>query len=240
MAHYLKPLDATQQPAWQALRTQRERMQQFSLRDAFAADPQRFKRYSLSHGGLFLDYSKNLIDEQSLAQLLQLAEQMQLRPAIEALFAGARVNASEGRPALHTALRRPVGERVLVDGVDVMPQVHRVLGQMTELVQRIHNALWRGYTEKPITDVVNIGIGGSFLGPQLVSEALLPFAQRTQCGAGQAPPLRPASVAIQNNGNMAGEDGQARLLRLFRTKNRHYISNSSFSFLSARSSTFFT
>ena len=178
MAHYLKPLDATQQPAWQALRTQRERMQQFSLRDAFAADPQRFKRYSLSHGGLFLDYSKNLIDEQSLAQLLQLAEQMQLRPAIEALFAGARVNASEGRPALHTALRRPVGERVLVDGVDVMPQVHRVLGQMTELVQRIHNALWRGYTEKPITDVVNIGIGGSFLGPQRVSEALLPFAQR--------------------------------------------------------------
>ncbi len=178
MAHYLKPLDATQQPAWQALRTQRERMQQFSLRDAFAADPQRFKRYSLSHGGLFLDYSKNLIDEQSLAQLLQLAEQMQLRPAIETLFAGQRVNTSEGRPALHTALRRPVGERVLVDGVDVMPQVHRVLGQMTELVQRIHNALWRGYTEKPITDVVNIGIGGSFLGPQLVSEALLPFAQR--------------------------------------------------------------
>ncbi len=178
MAHYLKPLDATQQPAWQALRTQRERMQQFSLREAFTADPQRFKRYSLSHGGLFLDYSKNLIDEQSLAQLLQLAEQMQLRPAIETLFAGQRVNASEGRPALHTALRRPVGERVLVDGVDVMPQVHRVLGQMTELVQRIHNALWRGYTEKPITDVVNIGIGGSFLGPQLVSEALLPFAQR--------------------------------------------------------------
>ncbi|HYQ38497.1 MAG TPA: glucose-6-phosphate isomerase [Pseudomonas sp.] len=178
MEHYLKPLDATQQPAWQALRTERERMQQFNLRDAFAADPQRFKRYSLSHGGLFLDYSKNLIDEQSLAQLLQLAEQVQLRPAIEALFAGQRVNASEGRPALHTALRRPVGERVLVDGVDVMPQVHRVLGQMTELVQRIHNGLWRGYTEKPITDVVNIGIGGSFLGPQLVSEALLPFAQR--------------------------------------------------------------
>ena len=178
MEHYLKPLDATQQPAWQALREQRARMQSFSLRDAFAADPQRFKRYSLSHGGLFLDYSKNLIDEQSLGQLLQLAEQMRLRPAIEALFAGAPVNASERRPALHTALRRPVGERVLVDGVDVMPQVHRVLGQMTELVQRIHNGLWRGYTEKPITDVVNIGIGGSFLGPQLVSEALLPFAQR--------------------------------------------------------------
>ncbi len=178
MEHYLQPLDATQLPAWQALREQRARMQDFSLREAFASDPQRFARYSLSRGGLFLDYSKNLIDAPSLACLLELAEQVRLRPAIEALFEGRPVNASERRPALHTALRRPIGERVLVDGVDVMPQVHRVLGQMTELVQRIHNGLWRGYTEKPITDVVNIGIGGSFLGPQLVSEALLPFAQR--------------------------------------------------------------
>lgn len=178
MEHYLQPLDATQLPAWQALREQRARMQDFSLREAFASDPQRFARYSLSRGGLFLDYSKNLIDAPSLACLLELAEQVRLRPAIEALFEGRPVNASERRPALHTALRRPIGERVLVDGVDVMPEVHRVLGQMTELVQRIHNGLWRGYTEKPITDVVNIGIGGSFLGPQLVSEALLPFAQR--------------------------------------------------------------
>lgn len=178
MQHYLQPLDATQLPAWQALREQRARMQDFSLREAFASDPQRFARYSLSRGGLFLDYSKNLIDAPSLACLLELAEQVRLRPAIEALFEGRPVNASERRPALHTALRRPIGERVLVDGVDVMPEVHRVLGQMTELVQRIHNGLWRGYTEKPITDVVNIGIGGSFLGPQLVSEALLPFAQR--------------------------------------------------------------
>ena len=178
MPHYLKPLDATQQPAWQALRTQREQMQTFNLREAFAADPQRFQRYSLSRGGLFLDYSKNLIDARSHALLIELAEQMNLRQAIEQLFAGAPLNASENRPALHTALRRPIGEQVLVNGVNVMPEVHRVLGQMTELVQRIHNGLWRGFTEKPITDVVNIGIGGSFLGPQLVSEALLPFAQR--------------------------------------------------------------
>jgi len=178
MHHYLKPQDATQQPAWQALRAQREQMQAFNLREAFAADPQRFQRYSLSRGGLFLDYSKNLIDARSHALLIDLAEQMNLRQAIEQLFAGAPVNASENRPALHTALRRPIGEQVLVNGVDVMPEVHRVLGQMTELVQRIHNGLWRGFTEKPITDVVNIGIGGSFLGPQLVSEALLPFAQR--------------------------------------------------------------
>lgn len=178
MHHYLKPLDATQQPAWQALRAQREQMQTFNLRKAFAADPQRFQRYSLNSGGLFLDYSKNLIDARCHQLLVELAEQMNLRQAIEQLFAGAPVNASEHRPALHTALRRPIGERVLVAGDDVMPEVHRVLGQMTELVQRIHNGLWRGFTEKPITDVVNIGIGGSFLGPQLVSEALLPFAQR--------------------------------------------------------------
>lgn len=178
MPHYLKPLDATQQPAWQALRSQREQMQAFNLREAFTADPQRFQRYSLNSGGLFLDYSKNLIDARSRALLVELAEQMNLRPAIEQLFAGAPLNASENRPALHTALRRPIGDRVLVDGVNVMPEVHRVLGQMTELVQCIHNGLWRGHTEKPITDVVNIGIGGSFLGPQLVSEALLPFAQR--------------------------------------------------------------
>ncbi len=178
MEHYTQPLDATRLPAWQALREHRARLAHFSLREAFASDPQRFARYSLSRGGLFLDYSKNLIDAASLSSLLALAEQAQLRPAIAALFEGRMVNASERRPALHTALRRPIGERVLVDGQDVMPEVHRVLGQMTELVQRIHNGLWRGYTEKPITDVVNIGIGGSFLGPQLVSEALLPFAQR--------------------------------------------------------------
>ncbi|MCL7461977.1 glucose-6-phosphate isomerase [Pseudomonas sp. NW5] len=178
MEHYTQPQDATQLPAWQALREHRARLEPFNLREAFARDPQRFARYSLSRGGLFLDYSKNLIDEASLASLLALAEQVQLRPAIEALFEGRMVNASERRPALHTALRRPIGERVLVDGQDVMPEVHRVLGQMTELVQRIHNGLWRGYSEQPITDVVNIGIGGSFLGPQLVSEALLPFAQR--------------------------------------------------------------
>ncbi len=103
---------------------------------------------------------------------------MGLKEAIAEMVDGDLVNASEGRPALHTALRRPVGDRLAINGVNVMPDVHRVLNQMTELVTRIHNGLWRGYTEKPITDVVNIGIGGSFLGPQLVSEALLPYAQQ--------------------------------------------------------------
>lgn len=177
-----QPLDATQLPAWHALQEHRTRMQHFSLRDAFSQDPQRFARYSLQKAGIFLDYSKNLIDAPVLESLLQLAQQMHLSTAIEALFAGEMLNNTERRPALHTALRRPLGDRVLVNGGDVMPEVHRVLGQMTDLVQRVHTGLWRGYTEQPITDVVNIGIGGSFLGPQIVSEALRPFErERVRC-----------------------------------------------------------
>ncbi|RJG10499.1 glucose-6-phosphate isomerase [Pseudomonas cavernicola] len=178
MAYYQHPLDVTTLPAWQALSQHREAMQDFSMREAFNADAQRFSQFSLSSCGLFLDYSKNLINTQTRDLLVGLAREAGLEQAIRALFDGELVNASEGRPALHTALRRPVGERLAVNGVNVMPEVHRVLNQMTELVVRIHNGLWRGYTEKPITDVVNIGIGGSFLGPQLVSEALLPFAQQ--------------------------------------------------------------
>ncbi len=178
MTHYHNPVDAAQLPAWQLLLEQREAMRHFRMRDAFNADPQRFQRFSLNHDGLLLDFSKNLLDEKTLELLVQLAEQSQLQQAIQALFNGEPVNASEQRPALHTALRRPVGDSLLVDGEDLIPLIHNVLNKMTELVNRIHNGLWRGYSEKPITDIVNIGIGGSFLGPQLVSEALLPFAQQ--------------------------------------------------------------
>ncbi len=178
MAHYQHPLDPTRLPAWHALAEHRRSMQGFSLRQAFAEDPQRFERFSLNGCGLFLDYSKNLIEDSTRQQLVQLAEQAGLQQAIAALFAGEPVNGSEARPALHTALRRPMGDVLMVDGRNVMPEIHQVLHKMTELVGRIHNGLWRGYNEHPITDVVNIGIGGSFLGPQLVSEALLPFAQK--------------------------------------------------------------
>jgi glucose-6-phosphate isomerase len=178
MAYFQHPHDVTNLPAWQALREQRKQMNDFSMREAFASDPQRFKRFSLSSCGLMLDYSKNLIDDKTLQLLMQLAEQCQLPASIEALFNGEKVNASEGRAALHTALRSPIGRTLKLNGVDLIPEVHRVLHQMTELVGRIHSGLWRGYSDKPITDVVNIGIGGSFLGPQLVSEALRPFTQR--------------------------------------------------------------
>ncbi|AOE87453.1 glucose-6-phosphate isomerase [Pseudomonas sp. TCU-HL1] len=178
MDHHLTPLDVTQLPSWTALHQHRQDLAGFSLREAFAEDSERFKQFSLSASGLLLDFSKNLIRTDTLALLVKLAEEAQLGDAIKAMFRGDVINTSERRPALHTALRRPIGDKVKVDGIDVMPEVHRVLHQMTELVGYVHNGLWRGYTEKPITDVVNIGIGGSFLGPQLVSEALLPFAQK--------------------------------------------------------------
>ena len=178
MAYYQTPLDAMALPAWQALNQHRDAMQNFTLRQAFAEDSQRFSEFSMTSSSLFLDYSKNLISRETRSLLINLARECGLEQAIRALFDGELVNSSEGRPALHTALRRPVSERLAVNGVNVMPEVHRVLNQMTELVGRIHSGMWRGYSEKPITDIVNIGIGGSFLGPQLVSEALLPFAQK--------------------------------------------------------------
>ncbi|WP_242207063.1 MULTISPECIES: glucose-6-phosphate isomerase [unclassified Pseudomonas] len=178
MAYYLTPQDVTALPAWQALKDHRQAMQDFSMREAFNADPQRFNQFTLSSCGLFLDYSKNLINAQTRNLLVDLANEVDLKGAIKALFEGEIVNTSEGRPALHTALRRPVGDKLSVNGVNVMPEVHKVLNQITDLVGRIHDGLWRGYTEKPITDVVNIGIGGSFLGPELVSEALLSYAQK--------------------------------------------------------------
>lgn len=178
MAYYQQPQDVTTLPAWQALQQHRAEMAGFSMREAFAADARRFQRFSLDSCGLLLDYSKNLIDERGLELLMQLAEQAGLHQSIAALYSGEQVNASEGRAALHTALRSPIGRRLPVDGKDIIPEVHRVLNQVTELVSRIHSGLWRGYSEKPIKEVVNIGIGGSFLGPQLVSEALRPFTQR--------------------------------------------------------------
>jgi len=178
MAYYQHPLDVTALPTWKALQEHRASLQSFSMREAFSMDSQRFDRLSLSSCGLFLDYSKNLITLETRDLLVSLAKECGLEQAIRAQFDGEPINASEARPALHTALRRPIGDQVMVDGVDVMPEVQRVLHQMTELVGQVHDGLWRGYTEKPITDVVNIGIGGSFLGPQLVPEALLPFAQR--------------------------------------------------------------
>ena len=176
--YYLNPKDETKLASWQALSTHYSEMQSFDMRVAFVNDKERFHKFSLDGCGLLFDYSKNLITKETVQLLANLAKEVGLVEARDALFSGELVNASENRPALHTALRRPYGDKVYIDNVDIMPEVHKVLYQMTGLVTKIHNNLWRGYTDKAITDVVNIGIGGSFLGPMLVSEGLLPFAQK--------------------------------------------------------------
>jgi len=143
-----------------------------SLKELFEADDQRFEKFSLQFEDILLDYSKNRIDEETLALLIQLARECGVTQAIEAMFAGEKINVTEGRPVLHVALRNRSNTPVYVDGKDVMPDVNRVLQQMKEFSDAIISGEWKGYTGKTITDVVNIGIGGSDLGPVMVTEAL--------------------------------------------------------------------
>lgn len=178
MPYYIQPSNVTKLPSWQALVKHYEQMKNFNMKAAFRENPNRFTDFSIDDTGLLFDYSKNLINQQTVSLLVNLVKEVGLAEARKDLFTGKLVNASENRAALHTALRRPFGDQVVVNGKDIMPEVHHVLNQMTVLVNNIHNGLWRGYTNKAITDVVNIGIGGSFLGPKLVSEGLLPFAQK--------------------------------------------------------------
>jgi len=143
-----------------------------SLKELFEADDQRFTKFSLQFEDILLDYSKNRIDDETVALLMQLARECSLNKAIEAMFSGEKINVTEGRPVLHTALRNRSNTPVLVDGKDVMPDVNRVLDHMKEFSEAIISGTWKGYTGKAITDVVNIGIGGSDLGPVMVTEAL--------------------------------------------------------------------
>lgn len=138
----------------------------------FAQDPERFPRYTLSAADLFLDYSKNRVTDESLTLLLQLAKQQGVAEKIQQMFAGERFNSTEGRPALHSALRYQGDEGIPVAGVDVIPEVRSVLAQMQVFSDAVRDGVWKGYTDQPITDVVNIGIGGSDLGPVMVTEAL--------------------------------------------------------------------
>ncbi|MCR8557535.1 glucose-6-phosphate isomerase [Mucilaginibacter sp. BJC16-A38] len=143
-----------------------------SLKELFEADDQRFDKFSLRFEEILLDYSKNRIDEQTVALLLQLARECSLNKAIDAMFSGEVINVTEGRPVLHIALRNRSNTPILVEGKDVMPDVNRVLDHMKEFSEAIISGSWKGFTGKPITDVVNIGIGGSDLGPVMVTEAL--------------------------------------------------------------------
>jgi len=163
--------------AWQALVQHQRQIAGLHMRDLFAADPQRFGRFSLRLGKILFDYSKNRITVETVPLLLELAKHANLSRRIDAMFGGEKINNTENRAVLHIALRNRSNTPIYVDGKDVMPEVNRVLAKIRDFSAAIRSGAWRGYTGKPITDVVNIGIGGSDLGPKMVCEALKPYAQ---------------------------------------------------------------
>jgi glucose-6-phosphate isomerase len=165
-------------PAWKALERHHGQIAPKHLRELFAADPGRVQRFTVEAAGLYFDYSKNRISEETMGLLLQLAEQSGLRGRIDAMFRGDRINVSEDRSVLHTALRMPAGKKLVVDGQDVVAQVHEVLGRMRAFSERVRSGAWKGHTGKRIRNVVNIGIGGSDLGPVMAYEALRYYSQR--------------------------------------------------------------
>jgi glucose-6-phosphate isomerase len=168
----------TDMPAWQALVEQYEKTKESRLRDLFEQDPERSSRMSLEAAGLFLDYSKNRVDDETLLRLVALADAVGLRQAIEDMFSGKPVNETEGRSVLHVALRNRSNTPILVNGEDVMPDVSAVLEKMCGFAEQVRSGEWKGHTGKPIRNVVNIGIGGSDLGPLMAYEALKPYSDR--------------------------------------------------------------
>ena len=165
-------------PAWQALAAHRAAHAGLHLRDLFAADPGRGQRLALDAAGLYLDYSKNLVTDETLRLLVAVAESARLRERIDAMFRGERINLTESRAVLHVALRAPAGAVIEVDGENVVPQVHAVLARMTGFANRVRGGEWLGHTGRPIRNVVNIGIGGSDLGPVMAYEALRHYSAR--------------------------------------------------------------
>lgn len=172
----LKNINPTQTQAWNALTAHFESAQDMDLKALFAQDPARFENFSARFGSdILVDYSKNLINEETLKHLFALANETELKAAIEAMFSGEAINKTEDRAVLHTALRNRSNKPVMVDGEDVMPAVNAVLEKMKSFTERVIGGEWKGYTGKSITDIVNIGIGGSDLGPYMVTEALAPY-----------------------------------------------------------------
>jgi glucose-6-phosphate isomerase len=165
-------MSITENPVWHALEMHRQRMAGKHMRELFSSDPTRFPRLSLDAADLFLDFSKNRVDDETLRLLFELARAAGLAQRIEAMFRGDRINNTENRAVLHTALRNAVDNPVLVDGTDVMPQVDAELRHMREFTDAVRDGVWRGHGGARITDVVNIGIGGSHLGPYMAVEAL--------------------------------------------------------------------
>ncbi|WP_133543494.1 glucose-6-phosphate isomerase [Mesocricetibacter intestinalis] len=172
----MQNINPTTTNAWKALEQHKGKMSSLRIQDLFAREKNRFADYSLTFNNeILVDYSKNNIDRETLGLLRQLAEECALPQAIEAMFSGQKINRTENRAVLHTALRNRANTPVLVDGKDVMPQVNEVLAKMKSFCQRVISGEWKGYSGKAITDVINIGIGGSDLGPYMVTEALRPY-----------------------------------------------------------------
>jgi glucose-6-phosphate isomerase len=169
----------TTSKAWIALQSHYHQSQNDSLRDAFKRDTNRFNKFSVSFSDILFDYSKNRITDQTLPLLIDLANHVELNEKIEAMFSGEKINTTEHRAVLHTALRNRSNHPVYVDGQDVMPEINRVLTKMRTFCASVRSGEWKGYTGKAITDIVNIGIGGSGLGPKMVSTALAPYSSET-------------------------------------------------------------
>src|ERR1700676_1726793 len=165
-------------PAWQALAAHVAQVRDVSLRSLFAGDPSRGVRFAAEAAGLYLDYSKNRITDETVHLLAGLAEACRLRERIEAMFRGDRINTTEGRAVLHVALRAPRDESIIVAGGNVVPRVHAVLDRMAAFADQVRDGRWRGYTGLRVRTVINIGIGGSDLGPVMAYEALKYYSAR--------------------------------------------------------------
>jgi glucose-6-phosphate isomerase len=168
----------TGRPAWKSLKGHFQEIGELPLKQLFAADAERGKRLTIEAEGIFLDYSKNRITDQTLQLLLQLAEESGLRSRIDAMFRGDKINVTEKRAVLHVALRAPEGTSIVVDGENVVPEVHAVLKKMADFSDRVRSGQWKGFTGKPIRNVINVGIGGSDLGPVMAYEALKHYSDR--------------------------------------------------------------
>jgi len=168
----------TQRKAWKALQAHHTRVKELHLRQLFGEDPQRGERMTAEAAGLFLDYSKNRISDETLKLLIQLAEESGLRDRIEAMFRGDKINITENRAVLHVALRAPKGASIVVDGTNVVPEVHAVLDKMADFSNRVRSGSWLGHTGRRIRNIINIGIGGSDLGPVMAYETLKHYSER--------------------------------------------------------------
>ena len=175
----LKSIDFTATDAFRTLKNHQKTINKKDIKTLFEEDPNRFKKFSVRFKDILLDYSKNRITGRTMGYLINLANECELPDAIEKMFAGDIINQTENRAVLHTALRNRSNTPVLVDGEDVMPDVNRVLDQMRDFSESVRSGEWKGYTGKKIKDIVNIGIGGSDLGPVMVTEALKPYAKRS-------------------------------------------------------------